>query len=56
MVIIEVKRNYFLILQPTNPSLFGQLCCQLKILIWRHLVKSNKITKEKKKENVVFGK
>lgn len=26
----RVKRNYFLMPQHANPSLFGQLCCQLK--------------------------
>lgn len=54
MIIIEVKRD-FLILQPTNPS-FWSVVLPIKNLNMRHLVKSNKITKEKKKENVVFGK
>lgn len=34
-------------LQPTNPSHFGQLCCQLQSRAMRHLVK---LTKKKKKK------
>lgn len=35
-------------LQPTNPSHFGQLCCQLQSRAMRHLVK---LTKKKKKRS-----